>query len=404
MDAHSSCSNLPAESAHEQRYDQPPEAAHEHEDQMEVMAAHRVRVSPAHNLLHGLWPLATSYQFLDREDEVLFKAKDFADMRPTHLIICLMEMAVPPYSLTSLGVQSRPLTWPITVCVVVQLVVRYADAHSTLGADWYGKFYFATTLIEWALVVAAQQLFGFAPIASDEIFLVLFYIFCFLQGMLAFSTIVYNTRLLLASLVIYNLVCALHLYLFVRDSESAASSGSPKQLMAPLAFGLLYGFESSITVAVAFSQLRSRRFHHAELEYMHERLKREKERMAYELAIAQKAVQSVTQSAVAYLWEGDKARRTAAQSDGDLGASGTLSVKSVGSSGEMSSHMSELARPIAKLVEEKEMLELHTAPMLGSCEMPSTHKSKERQQRLWATLSELGIRPKSANSDASELC
>lgn len=365
-----------------------------------VGLADRVSISPAHDSLHGPWPLATSYQFVDREDEADFKAKDFADMRPTHLFITLVEMTVTPYSLTPLGGQSRPLTWPITVCIVIQLVVRYADVHSTLGADWYGKFYFATTLIEWALVTAAHQVFGFAPIASDGIFLVLFYLFCFLQGLLAFSSIVYNTKFVLASLMVYNGVCTLHLCLFVRASESPSdgSHAAPEPLVAPLAFGLLYFFESLITVVLVFSQLRARRFHHAELEYMHERLRREKERMGYELAIAQKAARSVAQSAAAYTstWEGGEGSRKAA--------------RSVGSSGGMSSHMSELAGPMTTLREEKEaaehaarqehvLLECTAAP--GSRELP-TEKAEERQQRLWTTLAELGIRPKSATSAASD--
>ena len=370
-----------------------PEAAHEDEDDAAKLTfAHegfsdRVSMSPAHDTLHGAWPLATSYQFVDSNDEASFVAKDFADMRPMHLLISLTEMLVPPYSLTPLGVQSRPLTWPVTVCIVIQLVVRYADVDSKLGAAWYAKFYFATTIIELIFIVIAQVFFGFAPIASDGTFLVLFFIFVFLQGMLAFSAIVYDTKFALITFVACNVICTLHLWLFVRSSEppSEAAHAVPEPLVSPIAFGLLYLSQSALILAVIFLLLRARRLHHAELEYLHERLRREKERMAYELAIAQKAQNAVANGA----GSSKKAPR---------------SMKSIGSSGGMSSHMSELAGQMTLLKAEDEAREQATRQghtFRGIRESPTDNdKAEERQQRLWTTLAELGIRPKTSESDS----
>lgn len=403
--AHGSCSNPPPEVEHEQE-----ERKVGIPDAPTWSLADRVSMSPAHDSLHGLWPLATCYQFVDRNDEASFVAKDFATMRPTHLLLMLLEMTVPPYSLTPLGVQSRPLTWPVTVIVVIQLVACYLDADSTRGVDWYSKFYFATTFAMWCAVVFAQQRSGFAPIASDSIFLVLFFIFVFLQGLLVCSTIGYDAKSFPIFMLFFNAVCTIHLYLFDHSSGSASelpSEGgghaSPEPLLAPLAFGLLYFFVTLITVGFVGSQLRARRFHHAELEYMHERLRREKERMGYELAIARKA-----QSAAAGLVEGnDEGNRRAARSGGSggLSTSGARSAKSFMSSG-MSSDMSELARNMATLRAEDEVKEYEAQQgrhmrfevAMGDRES----KAEERQQRLWTTLAELGIRPKSVSSDVSD--
>lgn len=419
MSEHGSCSN------------QPPEVLHEQEE-TQVSTTHaltwplgnRVSMSPAHDSLHGLWPLATSYQFVDRDDEASFVAKDFAAMRPSHLVLILVEMTVPPYSLTPLGVQSRPLTWPVTVCVVIQLVVRYLDVDSTLGVKWYGKFYFAMTGLMWCGVIAGQQLFGFAPIASDGIFLVLFFIFVFLQGLLITSTIVYEPKYVLLAILVFNSLCTLHLYLFVHTAESPsglpfseakANFGAPSELSSegrghagpepleePLAFGLIYLCMTIICAALVFSQLRARRFHHAELEYMHERLRREKERIGYELAIARKAHSVATR-----LLEGDEGNRKATRSGGGFSSSGPRSVRSVASSA-MSSHMSELAGAMRIADETRELeawqgqVDLEQTMALDAHEALPV-RAEERQQRLWATLAELGIRPKSVTPVISDL-
>jgi hypothetical protein len=415
MSALRSCSNPPPEVAHE-----PEEtkfvALDSEETKVSIPNAtwsfsDRVSMSPAHDSLHGLFPLVTSFQFMDRDDEASFVAKDCAAMRPMQLFLIMLEMTVPPYSLTPLGVQSRPLTWPVTVCVVIQLVVRYLDVDSTRGADWYAKFFFATTFLMWTFVVGAQQFFGFAPIASDTLFLVLFFVFVFLQGQLLCSAVVYKTTSLLLFLFIFNAFCTLHLYLVASSSDSPSSElplegahAGPEPLMPPLGFGLLYCFMTLTTVGLVFSQLLARRFHHAELEYMHERLRREKERIGYELAIAQKA-QSVAQRAAARFLEDEEGNRKAARSGGGLSASGARSAKSVVSSA-MSSHMSDFAAEVTMLRAEEEAKE-HEArqqhvrfePLMAQSQ---AEKAEERQQKLWTTLAELGIRPKSVASDVSD--
>ena len=91
-----------------------------HEEDGDTSATIAAPVSPHLALTHGLCAGRKALQFVDEEDEAAFVEKDFQEMRVTHLMICSIQLLVLPFSLTPLGVESRPVTWPALFCIVAQ--------------------------------------------------------------------------------------------------------------------------------------------------------------------------------------------------------------------------------------------------------------------------------------------
>lgn len=308
---------------------------------------------------------------------------DFADMSVTHLLIGVVQLAVLPYSLSPLGVQSRAVTMPVTLCILLQLYVRWR--HGGYGARWFGIFYFCMTCAEWAAILIAQQAFHFSVLTADAVFLILFFIFVFLQGLLLFSASTYRVLEGFLFIPFASCVCALYLYLFTQSTGGgAAEHDTPSVLLGPLAFFALFEAMCVISFGLCLSQLYSRRMHHAELEYLHERLRREKERMDYELALARK-----------------RQSQEADARGGRRGRSGSGSI-GPGSSG-VSSAMSELAEGMHLLKAELEAKRQASLEEESASRRPVTEAARQRQEVLWTTLAEIGIRPKSAGSNEYDL-
>lgn len=383
------------------------------------------------NSVFDIW---NSLQFADPADEIAFVKKDFSDMRMTCLMINATQLLVLPFSLTPLGVESRPLTWPVLLCVVVQLVVRWRDDLHERGADWYGIFYSLCTCSEWLIVIFAERIFGFATISCENsIFLVLFFIFTLSQGILLFQPLAYKLHRALMSWVFVSSLCALHLYLFARfgggrsrmdapdgraeNSSSSSSSSSTfdsyggmlsRPSLTPFEFFALFELSALFCLCLVVSQLYSRRLHHAELECLHERLRREKERMSYELAISHKQFQRDAKL-------NEQLHGGSRSVGGGRARSGPRSTRSVGSSG-MSSGIVELTEQVTALRAEEAAKDEAQASAQSQedkfresryhverinerdCESPHD-AAKRRQEALWTTLADLGIRPKSDLSD-----
>jgi hypothetical protein len=422
------------------------------EDDNHQLPPHFSSTSPAVATTHDLCAGWHSLQFVDEADEAAFVEKDFAKMQSAHLVVGAMQLFVLPFSLTPLGIQSRPITWPTAVLIILQLLVRWKR---DWGAALFGWFCVALTIFEWVVVIAAERIYGFAPIAADNtIFVILFYIFVLTQGLVVLSCLAYWVHRTVLCSFIFVAFCTLHLYIYVSygaggnasagglgadgcvptadalgtvgadgpaaDGPGAAAPSGPAPTaslhvalsvpsLTPAEFLGLFSLIVTFCLGLVLAQLHARRAHHAELEYLHERLRREKERMHFELALSQKQQMRAEERLA------DGGGSEGGGSGGDAGSrrkgggsrhnGGPRSARSVGSSG-LSSGMSGYC-DLAKEYEEEEgrdrdraLLNHHSIQRILDTPSP-TEAAKRRQEVLWTTLSDIGIRPKSeASHDA----
>ena len=343
-------------------------------------------MSPHLARLHG-WAGWHSFQFVDTDDEAAFVEKDLAAMRQTANIICALQFLVLPYSLTPLGAESRLLLWPMSLIVLLQFYGRWKLQGSHYDDKWFSWFYTFTTVAMWILIVAVERLTGFAPIASDTVFVVLFFVFSITQALLALQVLAYALPRLVAACMVFSLISALHLYLYATRRPDTTEALA-EQTMAPLAFWSLFILEMVFAAAFVQLSLSARRQHHAELEFLADRLRCEKERLNFDLALAHKKHQ----------------RASRAGSDGGSRGRRQGSTRSCESSA-WSSGMEELAEGVADAREMQLMrtkLEedaVESQPELGAKAAPSS-MAVVRQQReavLWKTLEDVGIRPHSTD-------
>ena len=248
--------------------------------------------------IHGWTAGWLSLQYVDREEEAAFVAKEFMNSRAVIVSITASQLAI--ISTTVMRMQDGLPTPAFTVIqligitLLVQLCARVAlvwVANQLLAARIFGVVATLVTLSQWAVVIHVQRTTGYsildaygvdvdAAAPSAAFFLVLGLLHMFLQGLIsALSNGYCALRTILLSFVVTG-SCGFYLHLHVPEPDWI--------LLTEIELFAMFVAIVISCVALSLAQLHSRRGHLAQVAFLAEELAQQRDRLQYDLSFAEK--------------------------------------------------------------------------------------------------------------------
>lgn len=235
-------------------------------------------------MLHGLAGLK-SFQFVDPTDEDYFRHIDFEAMRTTHLLVNTVQIGLTlashiAYAQSASSLDGSYLTAHLFAIFGLQILVRlrtYEGQPSRLGC-----FFCIMTCLQWLALHTADVNHDFVLLQSGTTFIIIFY-FCFMcQAILVFHAFAYY----LGHYIFMNLLapCVILCYL----KFGTRPDPTKPLLMSKTEFFTMCLLILYFAAVFIFATLYRRRVHHAQLQSIAELLRCEKERLQYDLVLAQR--------------------------------------------------------------------------------------------------------------------
>lgn len=326
---------------------------------------------------------------------------------PTHCVRHMHICALPPHaSLQFFGLpisflsgfqRASLLIRAGTAPIMMQLLARIwltSVEDQMKAANLCSALAYATTTMQWAVVIYCDQVHGYAVISDTPLVLLLFVMQIILQGTFFGSVGTYRLSCIPVPYFFFTPIVSAHLYLHEPPPGR-------QLLLTKGEFLGVFLFVTTICIVISTVNVHTRRIHLAELAGLAEHYQRQRDRLQFD-----SVYRSTRQRGGARSPRSNRGGSTRGAESDKAGATPLYEGASTyGSNSELAYSEydddptdSQSSAPTPQVVDGKSVvfntLNDTVSSKLGSISSMASEKVREREAVLWSTLDSLGITPK----------